>query len=956
MSTRAIVAITAAASLLASAALVGGVRLVQHLTGSKFERAPVTIDLPGARARPAAAIIGLHASPVRAGRTAVSARKRATGLVSVVARDGTVVGEAVVPRDPLLKSTPVTVSYESTAASLVQETPALLTSSPLVSAVIRSESNRSPAVARLAAVLRSEAAAHGDYLGHPSRRVVRALNAAAIDVAARVKQDFGNAPARAVASRPASSRTVAYQPLAPARAVPVEYRTPASPPPDPIPLPDSIILPDTTGQTACSTHRVTAALCLETTYPLTLSSPELNATDWSAGWQMLFLSNQLSATGSNLPMPFALLPPVVNAPPTIAGVISSTVETGINYMDTRLVCARIQASVTGSCQQPSFLTELKDELLNQLTLAGRSDAVHIGLTSQLQQQPITAVGFGVEPGPAASRSELAAWSVSTVMSIATEAVMPMVQLILDVSGVRSERIKRSAEKDSAAFQARASVVESKIAAHETALGPAPTAGQRASARVNVQNAEHDVALAETEVATSGAKLPKGAQLDVSALQAKLQAAEQNLTTAMGRSKGGYQTAVNRLKAKLKLAKAQRALKTAQAIEDSYDQYDQKAAALAGELTQLRKQAAALQRAAELAQQRADVATAQGFLDEVFAVALEVAYRHQRDLACVYNAMRANDQTQANACLTPIQKDLVNQSGALLPLLANEAVSYGVGLTVSVALTEVCVPCRVIDLIPTAVGVLQDLWELIRTASIPDRHDFPAIDTNYRQGTPMNQVATLFLGAVPSQVLAGGPTSIAAAAAAAKLTGHSPLFVTSVTTVCPRTVIVPFNYVNGRVVGMLNLSNLADLHVAAGWGNVDTTATLGGAVPFAVVDSQTPLGSGEASFADPPPPGSPVHVVDEGAGVHYRTFDGRISNAIPTGQPLVEEVSPDGGLHLAGNRGVGGLVFAARGQTAGQLVGLAEAEQGGRLVVLTGPGVADITQNVATCQPGWPWDG
>jgi hypothetical protein len=983
MRTRTLIALTVLGSVLASAAIVAGVRLVQHLTSSDYVQTPVRVDLPGARARPVAAVLGLHASMLSGGRTNVSARKHATGLMAVMSTDGSVVGEAMVPKDPLLKDTPVRVSYESTAVSLVQQTPALITSSPLLSALIESEAHRSPAVARLAGVLSSEAAARSDYLTHPDAELRSSLTTAERDVVVRVRGVFGGSASRS-ASAPTTATDVALRPP----------QARLTNPPGQVfsaPLPDQIVLPDISGQTACSTHSVTTALCLDNTYPLWKQYPELNGTDWSAGWQMLYLSSQLTPGQGGTQLPFALLPPVVNAPPTLVGVFSTIADFGIRTTsDVEALCLAVKSELVQNsiCGLPSTAKQLADALLSQLTLGGTSNAVHVPLaqcpdvhgqlacSQRLELDPLSAVGAGISPGSRASLTELNSWKASMVMSLASELVIPAIQLVLDARSLHDDFTAHANEKLHDSAHEEAQHTESQITKLEQKVSQ--LSKERDTSRVNVDHLEGDVKTARTSLDSAQTAVESAhadvdsARASAEAAQAKVSNQEKKLQAAQPASRGGLTAALNRYRreqataqshldqahsaltsaeqhlatAEDTLSAAERRLGVARAIEDTNPKRTEEAERqLAGAREKLR----GLERKAEEADRHGKIATTDSLMASIFAEYLAVANTDGRYLDCAYNALTAGDDGKAAHCLGPVEDQLQRDAGFLVPLAVQSGLQFGVGLTVSTALYEFCLPCHVIDFASNALGFIQDAVDLGETLTIPDRHDFPAIDTNYRRGSTLAELPKLFLGAIPAEALARGVAGVASNALLSRITGQRGPFVTSITTVCPDTVIVPDAYINGRLVGILNVSNILQAHLAGGFGAIKETSSLGGAVPFAVVQSLTPLGAGGASFADPAAEGAPVHVTDEGAGLDYRSFDGRVSKQIPdSGDPLVEYITPSRGTKLSDSRGVGGFVFSTTGRDAGQLVGLAEDENNGQLVMLTGPGVADITASVPIC--------
>jgi hypothetical protein len=1014
--TRVVVALTAFLSLIASAAILAAVRVVQHATAPQFERAPVRVDLAAARDRPRNVVFALHASTLSHDRATVSARTHATGLLLATTHDGTPVGEAIVPRDPLLKRSPVTVNYETTAASLVLETPALITSSPLLATLITSECRRSGQVAALAAVLRSESAARSDYLTFPDRRLRRALRAAVADVSRRVAADLA----------PGQSVTASAAPAPPA----IE------------PLPNNIVLRDTTGTTACSTHAVTDALCLSHTYPLGSSSnPQLSAADWSAGWQMLFLSSQLHPSRSQIGLPFALLPPVVNAPPTIASLITTAVSTGV--YNAPKACYRVKAQLIGheDCSDRSVTQRISRAILEQLTLAGHSDNVRMPLTPLLEHEPISAVGFGRMPGPGASRTESLAWGGSLVLSSVTQLIVPAIQLILDVprnlkmqreptgrdergrgpatlarrlfhsrlrefralkkevEGLRREvgdlSVKvtprareelhlraqldvRTARSDVSAARDAFNSAQDKYLTAKNDLRRADAAGkatpqqrrhtsdllrQRTKKAKRLKAAQDRLGAAENELelldpthpSTSARMAALGkargdvaaAQKDLAAANAALAKADTNLSAAQargatGRTLGGYRAARTRAANNVKAAqKRLDSLEAARAYATNADQLIKAQANLQQKQGQLDREYNEM-RSEAVKSGLEPIATDVNSLTAVLAAAvLQIAHDDHTQIACAYEAMRADDSNRAATCLQPVMQDLALYSPAIVSLATDRLKQFAIGAPVG--LLVYAIPgIDVIDFTSNLFGFAQNSENMIRTASIPDRHDFPTIAANFPHGDREGHVAKLVLAAIPHDYLTH-PKLLAAAVAAQHVTGRHAVFAMRTTTVCPDTVIVPDTDAEGRVVGILNYSNWTDLHLAAGFGDIARTVSLDGAVDFAAVRSAMPLGAGAASFGDAPAQDARLHVEDEGSELENRTFDGHVTKQIPdTDRPLVVFVRPDAGPDLTADRGAGGLVFATTGRNAGELVGLVGAEHDGQLVVLTGAGVAEVT--------------
>jgi hypothetical protein len=699
---------------------------------------------------------------------------------------------------------------------------------------------------------------------------------------------------------------------------------------------------------------VTAALCLDNTFPLSLPNPLLNATDWSGGWQLLFRSSQLAPASGGLQIPFALLPPIVNAPPTIAGLLTTVLSAGVNDLASATICRKLKSAFVNAalCSQPTGLSQLMHQLLSELTLAGSSQAVQIPLVDpslsppqrkQLETSPISAVGLGNPLGLNGSLTERAAYGASFVMSIATQLVLPAIQLIgdddqneeenHDVAQPTEERPAETAAQAKEAETERSSI-EDQISSLEHSL---PSSDEISKAQTEADRA---ITVARGKPGDTDPSFWAGKR---DAEQAKVTAAEQNVTTVEAQVAAGTASQKDLQHAKARLAgyrgwvtryeNARAATQKLTDLNDTRDEIQQKVA----------------RAKSKLANQPSSIRTTGGLIAQAFSKLLEIALEYPHDIAQAYAAIKSGNPSAVYRYVKPIENRLLQDAAILAPLAVNDAIQYGEGALVGTAL-KLCPPCTVFDTVSNLFGYAQNVVDLAETLTIPPRHDYPAIKTNYRRGSTPGQLAKLYLGAIPAQALAGGVVGVAANALLGKLTGQAGPFVTNITTVCPDTVIVPDAYVSGRVVGILNISNLADLHLAAGFGSIKHTASLGGkAVSFAVVQSLTPLGAGGASFADPPAQGSTVHVSSEGEGLDYRDFNGRVVSQISSGgQPVVEFVAPDRGTRLASSRPVGGFVYSTTGRSAGQLVGLAEDENGGQLVVLTGPGVADVTSKVPEC--------
>ncbi|MDQ6874485.1 MAG: hypothetical protein M3042_05390 [Actinomycetota bacterium] len=898
------IALIAATSVISAGIIVVGIREVRIATDHTYRETRVSISLPGALAAPRQVTIGLHASRVAGAGANVRLRTGAAGLVTVTNTRGAPAGLTLVTDDPILKREPVRVDYASTAATLALESPLLLTASPLLSSLERTEARKSPAVADLAALLALEATADPAFLSDPSAELISATRAAADDVALRVRVALGgpHGGPRSDAAPPGPP-TPSSAPGPSGTASPDRSVAPAGPPGPYFSAPRdtrTIVLEDTNRISACATHAVAEALCLRHSDPSTASKAALFATNWTGGWQALFLNYQ----AGQFSYPVSIMPPVRNAPPTILGLVQTVVSAGIDQL-VQKYCRDNASQLTVACKEDATPPQsLKSRLLEQLTLfdpgTDREDA--IPLDEQLRQGRLTAIGVGVVAPTILDVPTAVVEDIALLLTAVGQVVVPLIELILDTRALRKEVKENGSqfrhfggplERRAALVlgQKRVDALRGEVAAaRRIPLPPKPTR----SVEAHLAQLKRDLAKAKNHNAS---------RAQISRLQADLNKYEATQTAPLLRARADAEAHLAALEGRL--AREQAALDA---------QWQKLAEAEAG---------------AKLAEkQRAWVALV-GYVSGVLPVFANVgralASGHTADaIAQVLQLLPDALKTLLPTLVRLLFPGLLTAEG-----FAAFAEGQAIGLLASAipVVDVVYGAARIFDLVSSAFGVAQNLVDLAHTiGGVPYRHDFPQIATNKAHGS--RQVPGLRVFAADF----GKVTQI-----------FSDHYLAVTTTVCENTVIVPQAAMTNRHALIANFSDAKDLHFAAGGGETQHTVTLQG-IEFALVRSALPLGGGSASFADPPPKGSIVRVASEGSGLRTAAFTGTVTDVVydANKSPLAMQVEPVSHSLSDTPKPVGGLVYLDSGPAAGELVGLAQVEYQGKLAVLLGGGVEALT--------------
>jgi hypothetical protein len=925
-------------SLASSLMVTAGVRTVQHLSAPQlYAPVPVSVDLPHAAGHPSTLLFGMHGSPLSAGAGAVLARRDATGLVSALTQSGQLAGQAIIPTDQLLRPRAARVTYASTATALLMQTPALATNSPILAALIESEAATSPAAQRLTTLLAQEASADANYLSAPSPSLAPAMAAASAEVSSRLRQVLSPPgttakPAGLAAVNPriaAAMSPMVYSSASRAALSPVTATSPTNRSRSAGTPPDRLVLYDTTGASACASHSISDALCVQSTDLKLPAPPVLAMTNWTGGWQLAFADAPTLATTGGLRLPFAALPPVVNSPPTISGLVFTAISAGSHVLITDNACRLMHAQLTGDCNNNNFVQEVGRELFGQLTLAADGTQLVMSVDQQLEHTSIGVVGSGTLASLAGSQIETAAWSADWQLTVVTQFIVPAEGLLLDLIPF-GDKTGDEAAVDTAA--------ETETTGQARGQTKQQTEEQVIKSEEDSQTVEHlpstaaEVPAGKVKQAADAFQKARTAQDELATVQQELNVADQVFQAA----KLDYQQ-----------AKAQFPAGSPQVAQAYLRQ--QRAADAKGPLTTAASQAQTnAETAWATAQSKSKGTTVGASLEEDAAGTFFELADAYRDVIVAAVQEFAHGQTQQGfLTLLPLIDVTVEHFGTELLELAfhnlpltllrfTEGAAASSVLALIPGVNILLLVVKIFDVSSTAFGLVQDLENIARTAALASVHTFPPIFGNYRQGT--RDVPAMFLGAANLGDLANAVQ-------------HKPsgLLLIRTTTVCPNTVIVPLAPLQGRHVGILNTSDAVDLHFAAGFGGIAATESLAQAVDFAAVHTSTPLGAGGVAFADPPAVGQPVTVTDEGNGV-TRSFTGVMQDEITSGgQVIAFTVSAPSSVALSSTaRYVGGFVMATiHGQP--QLVGLAELEQNGSLVALAGPGVDDLVSRVADCQ-------
>jgi len=154
--------------------------------------------------------------------------------------------------------------------------------------------------------------------------------------------------------------------------------------------------------------------------------------NWTGGWQLAFADTPTLATTADFRLPFAALPPVVNAHPTISGLVFTAISAGSHVLITDSACRLMHAQLTGDCNNNNFLQQLGRELLGQLTLAAHGTQLVMSLDQQLEHTSIGVVGPGTQASLGGSRIESAAWASDWLLTVVTQFIVPAEGLLLDL--------------------------------------------------------------------------------------------------------------------------------------------------------------------------------------------------------------------------------------------------------------------------------------------------------------------------------------------------------------------------------------------------------------------------------------------------------------------------------------------------------------------------------------------
>ena len=419
------VSIVLVASLVSTAVVVAGVRLAQRHWFPQYRQVAIRISLPGQRV--SAISFGGHVTTAPGSTSPVTARLGATGLAVVWGQSKMPVGYDIVPADNDLRNLPQTVDYTSTAAALV-ELSAFPTPSPLLSAVVQMAALSSPTLPALASVLRSEAATRADFLATLDTPERVALSATDSDVKNRVVTLFTNAPPQRLTDSVSAGASPPLVSNADSTAAP-----PLLVAQDALNL--AVPLPDQNGRSACQSHAIADALCLMDRIPP--GNEYLQMNDWTQSWQLVYQSSDL-ATPGGAAVPFALLPPAVNAPITLSGALATTVQTIATPVLDRNMCEQASSmSTANNWIEPTACGNVGASLLSQLTLTSQSSLVqdYVPSGSPLLKAPLTVVGTLTPttqlPITQTGFEEALAGEICLGLTMVSQVVLPVVQLILD---------------------------------------------------------------------------------------------------------------------------------------------------------------------------------------------------------------------------------------------------------------------------------------------------------------------------------------------------------------------------------------------------------------------------------------------------------------------------------------------------------------------------------------------
>jgi len=208
-------------------------------------------------------------------------------------------------------------------------------------------------------------------------------------------------------------------------------------------LTNAVPLLDQNGQSACQSHAIVDALCLAA--PLPALGQYLDLTNWTESWQLVYRTADLETPGGVV-SPISLLPPAVNAPPTIGGTVALSVQTLTTKALDGNICqqsAGVPNPSTNNWIPPAVCSEgtlgaLGSALLSELTLTAQSNTVQDYVDPALYRSPLTVVGsagFDSNVPPASSavmaQQEYIASAVCEDLTVLTEIVVPVIGLLVD---------------------------------------------------------------------------------------------------------------------------------------------------------------------------------------------------------------------------------------------------------------------------------------------------------------------------------------------------------------------------------------------------------------------------------------------------------------------------------------------------------------------------------------------
>ncbi len=398
MTGRPTVAVVTACSVVAAATIVTGVRVAQHSVLDHHDAVRITVDLPEAKARPSQLLVGLRMTAVDGGEATPELRRESTALVTALSAEGHIVGQSVVPRSWVLRPAEEQVTFESTAAALVLQSPTLVTSAPVLARTVLDRARNSPAVSRLADLLRAEAKQRPDYLTAVSPTVARATAAAGRQVSDGLERQGPPPPA---ASTPAATADDT-----------AEGSTT-----------DLLTLYDHDRASACVSQRRADGLCIQHT-PVGDSEPTVELSQWTGVWQTLFPQGRDGGAASVLPI--AIVPPARYAPPAFGGFISE----GLAKVESRSLCQRFRSVLVKDCDNDNVL----DVLLEQVTWSGTSTAVALPLTREVADTPTVAIGCTSDESTHAAHDLHVA--MGCALTVFSQGLLPIVELVLDVRAPR----------------------------------------------------------------------------------------------------------------------------------------------------------------------------------------------------------------------------------------------------------------------------------------------------------------------------------------------------------------------------------------------------------------------------------------------------------------------------------------------------------------------------------------